>query len=287
VAIRCSVMTGSLDALPSQPPCSELYIYYLEGRLPSRAFVNDDAFIGNWEEGGDSFLFFTQPRNRQVQRFVEQSPQLVSVDHYHMTYAEWQGSLPEPFSVGRLIIMPPWCDGATKPKSGSILLDPGVVFGTGTHPTTHDCLRALQYAFDRCAIGRVLDLGTGTGLLGLAAVRLGAGQCIAVDSNRLAVETALRNVRYNDMLKQVLVVQGDAKKCIDLPCDLMVSNIHYDMMRQLVSAPGFRDIAHFILSGLLRSQALEIERQLGRCGATILHQWTHEGIWHTFYGENA
>jgi len=280
-------MISSLDALPSQPPYSELYIYYLEGRLPPRAFLNDDAFIGNWEEEGDSFLFFTQPRNRQMQRFVEQSPQVVLVDHYHMTYAEWQGSLPEPFSVGQLNIMPPWYDGATEFKSGSILLDPGVVFGTGTHPTTHDCLNALQYAFDRRTISRVLDLGTGTGLLGLASVRLGAGQCIAVDSNRLAVETALRNVRYNDMLKQVLVVQGDAKKCIDLPCDLMVSNIHYDIMRQLVSAPGFQDIAHFILSGLLRSQALEIERQLRRCGAKILRQWTQEGIWHTVFGENA
>jgi ribosomal protein L11 methyltransferase len=78
----------------------------------------------------------------------------------------------------------------------TILMDPGVVFGTGTHPTTHDCLSALQLAFDRQAVTRVLDVGTGTGLLALAAAKMGRASRVAVDLNHLAAETA-RNAMCN------------------------------------------------------------------------------------------
>ena len=274
------------EVLPNQPPYDDLYIYYLEGRLPSRAFENDPAFIGNWEEEGDTFLFFKESRKERIDQLVAHEPQVTLVDDYQMTYEQWQGGLPAPFTVGRLRVIPPWHADAKK-ATGSILLDPGVVFGTGSHPTTHDCLSALQMAFKRSPVDRVLDLGTGTGLLALAAVRLGAEECVAVDLNRLAARTALRNVLYNDMSKQVLVVQGDAKKFMDLPCRLMVSNIHCDIMRYLVMAPGFREKKQFILSGLLRSQAREIEQLLNRVGAKILHRWAQDGIWSTFYGENA
>ena len=279
-------MTRSAQMLPNRLPYGDLYIYYLEGSVPPQAFFDDRAFLGNWEEEGDSFLFFGAPRLDQVRRLVQQQPRLVLVDHFHMTYEQWQGGLPVPFGIGRLKVLPPWHADAGENLPGSILLDPGVVFGTGTHSTTHDCLRALQMAFDRHPVHRAVDLGTGTGLLALAAIRLGAAQCVAVDLNRLAARTALRNVHYNDMARKILVIQGDAKNFIDLPCELMVSNIHYDIMRHLLAAPGFRHKKQFILSGLLRSQALEIKRQLTTGTAKILQQWTQEGIWYTFYGEN-
>ena len=270
----------------SHPPYQDLYIYYLKGRINPDAFLDDQAFIGNWEEEGDTFLFFKKSRKAQVIALTESCGPLTLVDHYHMTYDEWQGGALEPISVGDLHVVPPWHRRASLSNSGYILLDPGVVFGTGTHPTTRDCLKALQLAFKQTTIERVLDLGTGTGLLALAAARLGASQCTAVDLNRLATKTAMHNVRINAMSKQILVVQGDAKKFIDLSCDLMVSNIHYDIMQQLIMMPGFRQKKQFILSGLLRSQALEIERLLNRGAAKILHQWAREGIWHTFYGEH-
>ena len=274
------------DPKPNPPPYSELFIYYLEGRVSADAFKADEAFIGNWQEDGDTFLFFKCSRDDQVKALAAQHPRLCLIDRYQMTYDEWQGGIPAPFTVGHLHVLPPWHADAGRLKQGSLLLDPGVVFGTGAHPTTHDCLVAMQIAFDRRPVARVLDLGTGTGLLALAAASLGASECVAVDSNWLAAETARRNVEHNDMSKQILVVQGDAKKFMDLPCDLMVSNIHYDIMRHLVTAPGFRDNKQFILSGLLRSQARQIEMQLRRCAAKILHQWAQQGIWYTFHGEN-
>jgi ribosomal protein L11 methyltransferase len=165
-----------------------------------------------------------------------------------------------------------------------ILLDPGVVFGTGTHPTTHDCLTALQWAFEYQVPQRVIDLGTGTGLLALAAVRLGATRVLAVDLNPLAVRTARRNAVLNRMTQRMLVVQGDAINFMDVPGDLVISNIHYEIMRHLVAAPGFTRCRQFVLSGLLRSQAREIEHVLHTQPVEIVRKLDRDGIWYTYYG---
>ncbi len=272
---------------PSRSPYHDLHIYYLKGRVPLGAIMDTTTYIGNWEEEEDSFLFFTQPADRQVTRMVEQYSQLTLSDRFHMTYEEWQGGVLSPMRIGALRIVPAWQQDTDGPTGDSILLDPGVVFGAGTHPTTRDCLEAIQLAFERQSIVDAIDLGTGTGLLALAAARLGARRCVAVDLNRLAVETAMRNVRLNRMTDRILVAQGDAKNFMDLSCDLMVSNIHYDIMRYIVAAPGFKAMKQFVVSGLLRSQANRIESQLLHTGARILQKWERDGIWFTFHGENA
>ena len=272
------------DSRHYPPPCQHLHIYYFKGRLSSDPMMEDEAFIGNWEEEEDSFLFFKKGADDLVRGLLERQPDLVLLDQYEMTYEQWQGAVLEPFQVGRLRVTPPWHPQARTADDETILLDPGVVFGTGTHPTTHDCLEAMQLAFGNQPVQRVLDLGTGTGLLALAAAGLGALRVIAVDLNALAAATAMRNVRLNHMADRILVARGDAKNFMDLPCDLMVSNIHYEIMRYLVAAPGFRAQKHFILSGLLRSQAREIEYRLLHGSARILEKWDRDGIWYTFYG---
>lgn len=270
----------------SQPPYKDLYIYYINGRVPWDATLGGGDFIGAWEEDGDSFLFFTRPAHSAVELLLERHPHLTLADSFQMTYDEWQGGAIEPLQVGRLQVVAPWQVRTAPSCPDRILLDPGVVFGTGTHPTTRDCLAAMQLAFDGRRIRTVLDLGTGTGLLALAAAQLGADRVLAVDLNRLAVQTAQRNISLNRMEHRVLVVQGNAKNFIDLSCDLMVSNIHYAVMRQLVASPGFVDRKHFILSGLLRSQARDIVHQLQQRSVKILRKWERDGIWSTFYGRS-
>jgi ribosomal protein L11 methyltransferase len=272
---------------PFQSPYNDLHIYYLKGRVPPGAITDTKTYIGNWEEEDDSFLFFSQPADRQVARLVEQYSYLSLSDQFHMTYDDWQGGALSPMRIGALQVVPAWHQDTDGPNGENILLDPGVVFGAGTHPTTRDCLEAIQLAFERPSVVDVIDLGTGTGLLALAAVKLGARRCVAVDLNRLAVETAMRNVRLNRMTDRIVVAQGDAKNFMDLSCDLMVSNIHYDIMRHIVAAPGFRAMKQFVVSGLLRSQANRIESQLLHIGARILQKWERDGIWYTFHGANA
>lgn len=269
----------------SHCPYQDLFIYYLEGRVENSGSLQAcPEFIGNWEEAGDSFLFFTRPSDETVKTLLDRQPHLALADSYRMAYADWQGGVVQPLSVGRLHIVAPWHDEPAPNGADTIVLDPGVVFGTGTHPTTHDCLTAIQLAMDRLAVRRVLDLGTGTGLLALSAARLGADQVLAIDLNYLAVQTAYRNVCLNKMQDRVLVAQGNAKNFMDLAGDLMVSNIHYDIMRVLVDASEFMAHKQYVLSGLLRSQAKQIEGLLLRC-STILQKWERDGIWYTYWGK--
>lgn len=269
-----------------EPPYKDLYIYYINGRVTGNPIMDEEEFIGNWEEEGDSFLFFREWADERVRDLIEQQPHLILQDRYHMTYEEWQGGAIAPLCAGRLQVVPPWHAEAAALGDMGILLDPGVVFGTGTHPTTYDCLIALQMAFGTQPVTRVVDLGTGTGLLALAAARLGAESVLAVDLNRLAVETARRNVLCNRMSSRIWVVQGNAMNFMDISCDLMVSNIHYAVMRQLIAEAGFIRPSQFILSGLLRTQAREIEHQLRQLPVEILRKWERDGTWFTYYGRS-
>lgn len=268
----------------------DLHIYYLKGHLPPKNETFDSSFIGNWQEEGHTFLFFSRPAKHQIENLLKSQPDLTFLDKYHMSYDQWHGEETGSRVIGNFFIAPPWENpfkNIDPPLDKlCILLDPGVVFGTGTHPTTRDCLEALEIVFKRKKIESLIDLGTGTGLLALAAARLGCKKILAVDLNYLAVKTANANICLNRMENEILAVQGDAKNFMDISADLVIANIHYDVMRFLISSKGFLSKKWFILSGLLRSQAKDITEKLSHHHAQLVKQWNHNGIWHTFLGQN-
>jgi ribosomal protein L11 methyltransferase len=267
-------------------PYDDLYIYHLQGRLTSPGKLNKGHFIGNWEEDDFSFLFFSQPAIEEIQLLLRSQSQLRLIDSYHMPYAQWQGAEFTCFEHGPFQIIAPWEDrNQCRSDKHTLILDPGLVFGTGTHPTTRDCLDAIQLACRRQSPGSVLDLGTGTGILALAAARLDCPLNLAVDLNLLAATTAARNVCLNGLAQQVAVVQGYAEDFISCPADLLIANVHYAVMEKLIQSEGFRTKKCFILSGLMRSEAKQVKLEIERSPARILKSWTHKGIWHTFYGE--
>jgi ribosomal protein L11 methyltransferase len=272
-----------------QPPYSDLYVYYFKGHVAPDTDLRAEDFIGNWEEDAFSFLFFTKPSLGKVNRLLSTQRQLSLIDEYHMTYADWLGEKPAILQAGSFVITPPWkkhnATSGSGDKNQMIVLDPGIVFGTGTHPTTHDCLAAVEQAFSRSAPCKVLDLGTGTGLLALAAARLGSKKTLAVDNNFLAARTANKNIRLNRLEDRMMAVQGEAADLIDWPADLLIANIHFDVMQHLIAAEGFLKKKQFVLSGLLRSQARHVAGHLAQMPVKILHKWEHDGIWHTFLGE--
>jgi ribosomal protein L11 methyltransferase len=268
----------------TENPYWNLYIYYLSGRFrPDRAFQPQN-YIGSWEDGAFSFLFFTRPNLELVEEAIRNLPGLKLLDHYHMTYDQWQGGDIVPCRIGGFIVTPPWFARPEGSDEEIIFLDPGVVFGTGTHPTTHDCLKALRLALEDGCMRTALDLGTGTGLLALAAARLGCRKILATDLTLLAAQTARRNVVLNRLTAGILVTQGDAEKLMDFASDLVISNIHYDVMKNLIRATGFLSKKRFILSGLMRSEAAQIESTLAGLPVDILRRWDQNGIWYTFYG---
>ena len=283
------INTGDISPDSAKAPYSELYIYYLKGHLGSNAGRMADEFIGNWEEDEFSFLFFSKPSLNKIERLLTDQPQLTLVDTYQMPYADWLGEMPAPFQAGCFVVTPPWITDDPLIKATNeerlIRLDPGVVFGTGTHPTTRDCMVAIEMVFKAGNPLNVFDLGTGTGLLSLAAAKLGADKILAVDLNRLAVETAGRNIRLNRFEDRIFTVQGRAEDFVDRPSDLIIANIHYEVMKYIVTADGFLNNRWFILSGLLRSQAKDIELRLAQLPVYIRQRWQHDGIWYTIMGQ--
>ena len=125
-----------------------------------------------------------------------------------------------PLRIGRFLIRPTWSDARADPGLIEIVLDPGMAFGTGLHPTTQQCVEALStVALDGKG---VLDVGTGSGILAIAAAKRGATPVVAVDNDPLAVEAARENTERNGVL--VPVAEASA---IDVPgrFDIVIANI--------------------------------------------------------------
>ena len=265
-------------------PYGDLYIYCLKGRVDSGQRWEESGFLGNWEEDGYSFLFFSQPANTAVAALVAASDELALLDETVMSYDQWQGGRMTPLEIAGFRIAAPWASVSPEnPKT--ILLDPGVVFGNGLHPTTRDCLEAVAMACRRGPVDTAMDLGTGTGVLALAMARGGARRVLAVDLNWLCVRTASDNIRRNGLEDRVMALQGRAEDWIGGKMDLMVANLHYDVLRRMVSAPLLAGKRSMVFSGLLRGEAKAIEERLATLPVVIRRRWIGDGIWHTFYVE--
>ncbi len=269
---------------PLLRPDTLLFIYYIEGTIPALHTISGEGFLGNWVEEDFSFLFFTQPAKNQVLEILADFPELKLLDDYEMTYAQWQGGNIEPVRIGRFLLNPTWIKASPGENEIAITLDSGVVFGNGNHPTTQACLEAIEIACTGKKVRTMLDLGSGTGILALAAAKLGCGKILAIDYNYLATRTACINVSLNNLDDHILVVNGRAEEHTNIATDLLVANIHYDVMKNLVRTEGFLQQKWFILSGLLRSEAGKILEFLNSQPVLILKHWNQDDIWHTILG---
>jgi ribosomal protein L11 methyltransferase len=268
-------------------PYGDLYIYLIRGPVKEKnetAFGS--AFLGNWVEDDNSFLFFSKPSFDAVSRLLKNESGMALIDDYHFTYEQWQGGPSKSIKVENLLIAPPWVKIEAHGDERKIILDPGVVFGTGMHPTTRDCLKAMVTLRKYHRMERVLDLGTGTGILALGAIRLGAQAVTAVDLNPLCVKTAKRNVLLNKLERRIRVFAGKAEDFLDVMADLVISNIHHGAVATLLGTDGFRRKGWLIISGLMRSQARDVKAELGKSGLKIIHEWDHEMTWYTFLVKN-
>jgi ribosomal protein L11 methyltransferase len=151
-------------------------------------------------------------------------------------------------------------------------MDPGSAFGTGSHPTTRLCLEALERLAalrgGTLAGLRVADLGCGSGVLGLAALRLGAASVVAADTDSLAVTATHDNAALNGLASQLQVVRGSAGELAELlaarPADLLLCNILAPVIEAL--SPAFKALLApdgvGLLSGLLVDQAPRLRQVL-------------------------
>ncbi|SFJ09309.1 50S ribosomal protein L11 methyltransferase [Thermoflavimicrobium dichotomicum] len=179
----------------------------------------------------------------------------------------------------RLTIKPVWeAYQAASPDERIIELDPGMAFGTGTHPTTVLSLKMLEkYLFPE---SRVIDVGCGSGILSIAAAKLGAKKVLALDLDPLAVEKSKENVRLNQVEPVVEVRQGDLLKGVAQTADCVVANILaeiivkfvHDLPRVLV--PG----GIFVGSGIIKEKSGLVLSALNDTGLQVL-ETIHQEDW--------
>jgi ribosomal protein L11 methyltransferase len=185
----------------------------------------------------------------------------------------------EPIRSGRLTIVPSWLD---VPKGSDLVirLDPGMAFGTGLHPTTRACLELLQTIEPMPTA--VLDVGTGSGILALAALRLGASRAVGYDIDKLAVEASTANARANDLGDRFRAQDGTLPEFADESFPLVFANLVAAVLVEMAprlaahTAPG----GTLIASGIIESRSDEVEGALTAAGYEVL-DWITEGDWVT------
>lgn len=160
----------------------------------------------------------------------------------------------KPVRVGRIIVKPTWEEVEALPGDIIVEIDPGMAFGTGYHPTTQLCLLALQ---DYVKAGDVvLDVGTGSGVLAIAAARLGATSVVGLDIDSVAVETAEVNVEQAGLAGVIEIRRADSPLAFEGQADLVVTNI---IAKVLVDIAG-ELAAKMKPGGTLLASGIVIER---------------------------
>jgi ribosomal protein L11 methyltransferase len=241
--------------LKIMPPPEKLFIYEIEGRVYPPDDLTGTDFLGCWREGDYSYLFFPRPMEAAVKAWVATQEGARYSSESVMNYADWEAGQPlMKTSMAGFHLCPVWETPA--PAIGEIVIrmEPGLAFGSGYHPTTRTCLSLLRRVYDTDAPRKVLDLGTGTGILSLAALALGAERVVAVEYNELAVLTCARNLKHNERRAEVDLIQADARNFVHLPAGLALANIHLDVLLDLLDIPEFLNKDWYIFSGILGAQ---------------------------------
>ncbi|HEU5133455.1 MAG TPA: 50S ribosomal protein L11 methyltransferase [Pyrinomonadaceae bacterium] len=175
---------------------------------------------------------------------------------------EWKQNW-QPVEIGRFIIAPPWSSLGETHDRLVIRIEPGMAFGTGTHETTRLCLDAIQKHFSG---GSFLDVGTGTGILAIAAAKLFPQARIeACDTDETAIAIARENAEANDVEAQINFWAGSIDETT-ASADLVCANLTADVISRIMPALVGVTCGKLILSGILETQLEMVQASLHECG---------------------
>ncbi|WP_426749154.1 50S ribosomal protein L11 methyltransferase [Myxococcus sp. Y35] len=188
---------------------------------------------------------------------------------------EWK-SLIKSVHVGRLWVGPPW-DKANAPEGTvQLVIEPKMAFGTGDHPTTSLCLAAVDAYMAEHPGATVLDVGTGTGVLAIAAKKLGAGRTVATDNDPVSVELAQENQAENGTPD--IEVSGKELTQVEGTFDLVLANILANTLIELAPLIVEKVKDRLVLAGVLSHQRADVEAAYRNLGLTVLPGAT-QGEW--------
>lgn len=173
---------------------------------------------------------------------------------------QWHGHFP-PLSVGqRFLVLPPWESPSVAPERFPLIIDPSMAFGTGHHATTQGCLEAIEMLCQRYGPpARALDLGTGSGILAIALVKLATLEVWATDNDPIALEEAHKNATANQALQHIHLSGADVE-ALPLPFPLIVANLFSSTLVHLAPTltAAVNTDGHAILSGIQLDQEVEV-----------------------------
>lgn len=172
--------------------------------------------------------------------------------------------------TNRIVIKPTWEEYKDKKGELVIEIDPGMAFGTGTHPTTSMCMKFLErYAGQ---FKTVLDIGCGSGILSITAALFGASEVLGVEIDPQAANIARENVELNGFTDRIQIVEGDLTKRIDFKGDIIVANLMADLVMLLSEdAPSsLKEAGLFITSGILVEKLEEVKSVIKTSGFEII-----------------
>lgn len=185
----------------------------------------------------------------------------------------------QPLRVGRFFIRPSWyADELGEPDDLLITLDPGMAFGSGTHATTQLCLQMMPRVIGEGV--RVLDVGTGSGILAIGAKRLGAERVLALDVDELAIVASAENAIINNVTFDIR--QGSLEQAGACQWDVVIANMLAVIIKELIISSDLLSYArsggYIVMSGILEQQADDMKAFVRAAGAVILDA-RQQGEW--------
>ena len=184
----------------------------------------------------------------------------------------------KPVKVGeKIVIRPIWEEYEKKDDEIVISLDPGMAFGTGEHETTRMCIKALEKYVK--SDSTVFDIGCGSGILSIAAAKLGAKMAVGVDLDPVAVESANENLKFNDV-DNIKILEGNLIDVIDGKADIVIANIIAEVICILTEdvSKVINKNGYFITSGIINDRVKMVTDKLEECGFEVI-KINNDGEW--------
>jgi len=193
----------------------------------------------------------------------------------------WKAHFPVLRVGRRIVIKPTWRRHRPRPDEVVVALDPGMAFGTGLHPTTRLCLAALERVADRGLVtgARALDVGCGSGILAIAAARLGAASVVGVDTDPIAVEATAANAARNRLTRRIAARDGSLPTG-EPPFDVVLANLIAGVLVALAPelAAEVRPGGTLVASGIYVDREAEVREALAAAGLVVGDR-SAEGDW--------